>query len=610
MDMRQAWILTGLLAVAASSGASRAAAPGSLAITAGRATVPMGRTVAVKAVFTPPGGEKAEDYVLLPCVNERRWGSHERPDAQGAAEFLLPLPNPGPARIQVIAVKSDTGRWQGLKDMNLLLAGRPMPRTGVRSNPLNLNVTRRDFVRRPPRGTLFCAQWEPWFTPQVAFWTTAHAVPVVGFYESYNRDVMRQHILWFMDLGVDFIMADWSNHIWGKQHWEERAPNTNTILHATQLMLEQLASMRDEGLPVPRLSLLTGLSNGPPATMQALNEEHEWVYRNYLCNPRFQGLWQEYEGKPLVMPLDTGAMAHPKGTAASAFQVPFFKMTLGMSAEALDARRAAERTPVDERHFTVRWVSSQNQITKHNELGYWSWMDGSLKPVVTYRDGKPEAVTVSVGLFGPQGWKGEGAYGRRDGWTLVENFKTALETRPRVVFLHQFQEFAGQEEGHGYGPDKSIYVDSYSVELSDDFEPVSRTALGYRGDRGGWGYYYLNLAQALLGLYRGEAKGSTVLAVRRPYPHAGAVNVEWTAAGKQPPGFRIEVDGKTVAARAQGQTFQIPAESLAPGVHRIRVTALDATTIYPLSPVREDVPLREPIPASVEHSFVMPGEGR
>lgn len=572
-----------------------------LRITADRTTVAMGRTVLVKATLSG----NARGHILLAYVNGQRWGSHERPDASGSAEFLLPLPNPGPARIQVLAVKSDTTGWQGLKDMNLLLAGRPMPERGLRSNAIDITVTRRAFPKRPQTNTLFCVQWEPWFTPQAYFWSSAQAVPVMGFYESYNRDVTRQHILWFMDAGVDFIMADWSNHIWGKRHWDERHPNTDTILHATQLALEVLASMRDEGLPVPKMSLLTGLSNGPPASIQALNEEHEWVYRNYVMNPRFKGLWQELDGKPLIMPLDTAALAHPGARSALPLQVPFFKQTLALSEEQLDLRRLTDRTPVDESRFTVRWISSQNQLTRHHELGYWSWMDGSLKPMATYRDGKAEAVTVSIGFFGPQGWRGEGAYGRRDGWTYIEQFRTALETRPRVVFLHQFQEYAGQADGQGYGPNKNVYGDSYSVELSDDFEPVSRTARGFRGDEGGWGYYYLNLTRALIDVYRGQARDSTVLAVRKPYREGDAVRVEWSWAGKSPSGFAVTADGKTLAARAQGQSFTIPAAQLGPGTHRIRVAALDAVTLYPLSATHLDTPLAAPAPAAVEHSVAL-----
>ena len=574
-------------------------------ISAERTTIPMGRSVRVEAVVEGP----ARDYILLPFVNRRRWGAHERPDAQGKATFFLPLPNPGPAHIQVLALQSDTDYWMGLQArQELLLAGRLVPEEGIRSNVLELEVTWRDFPPRAPSETLFGIQWEPWFTGGVRRWHTAQAVPLMGFYDSYNRDVTRQHILWFMDLGVDFILPDWSNHIWGCRHWDERSDGVNAILHATQLALETLAEMRDEGLPVPQVALMPGLSNGRPATMEALNEELAWIYHNYLRNPRFKGLWQIYEGKPLVVILDTAAIAHPQAKAEVAFRIPFFKQTLEMSAEELDAFRAAQG-PVDDTHFTVRWMSSQNQTTRHHELGYWSWMDGVIDPPVTYRDGVAEAVTVTPSFFNALGWTGPGAYGRRGGATYLETFKVALRHRPKVVLLHQFNEYSGQPEGQGYGPERNIYVDTYSVELSDDLEPVSPTAPGFRGDRGGWGFYYLNLTRALMDLYRGKAGDSTLLAVSNPLRGAAvsgtSLQVSWSVIGAPTSAFTLAVDGRPIREHVPGLTAEISLEGLTKGPHLLTVLAEGARTRYPLSWTELDDPLQSPVPAQVEVPFVV-----
>jgi len=574
-------------------------------ITAERTTIPMGRSVRVEAVVEGP----ARDYILLPFVNRRRWGAHERPDAQGKATFFLPLPNPGPAHIQVLALQSDTDYWMGLQArQELLLAGRLVPEEGIRSNVLELEVTWRDFPPRAPSETLFGIQWEPWFTGGVRRWHTAQAVPLMGFYDSYNRDVTRQHILWFMDLGVDFILPDWSNHIWGCRHWDERSDGVNAILHATQLALETLAEMRDEGLPVPQVALMPGLSNGRPATMEALNEELAWIYHNYLRNPRFKGLWQIYEGKPLVVILDTAAIAHPQAKAEAAFRIPFFKQTLEMSAEELDVFRAAQG-PVDDTHFTVRWMSSQNQTTRHHELGYWSWMDGVIDPPVTYRDGVAEAVTVTPSFFNALGWTGPGAYGRRGGATYLETFKVALRHRPKVVLLHQFNEYSGQPEGQGYGPERNIYVDTYSVELSDDLEPVSPTAPGFRGDRGGWGFYYLNLTRALMDLYRGKAGDSTLLAVSNPLRGAAvsgtSLQVSWSVIGAPSTAFTLAVDGRPIREHVPGLTAEISLEGLTKGPHLLTVLAEGARTRYPLSWTELDDPLQSPVPAQVEVPFVV-----
>ena len=577
-------------------------------LSASRQSVPMGGTVIVEATIETSAQESPQDYVLLPFVNERRWGSHERPNAAGKATFILPLPNPGWAHVQVLALKSDTDEWWGLKaQQELLLAGRSLPAEGARSQPLSIYVTRREFQPPAAGGTLFGLQWEPWFTGGAKRWGTTQAVPIMGFYDSYNRDVTRQHILWCMDLGIDFLFADWTNHIWGCEHWNERPDYVNALLHATQLALEVLADMRDEGLPVPKMVLFPGISNGRPCTMQALNEELQWIDENYLHNPRFANLWLMYDGKPLVAVLDTGAVGDKRGTAESAFRIPFFKQTLEMSATELDAFRAAQG-PVDDSHFTVRWMSSQNDTTQHHELGHWSWMDGSLEPPVTYRDGIAEAVTVTPSFFSAYGWTDKTAQGRKGGATYLETFKVALEHRPRVVFLHQFNEYSGQAEGHGMGPNHDIYVDTYNVEFSDDLEPVSLSAAGFRGDKGGWGFYYLNLTQTLMALYRGEAQDTTLLAVSSPLRDAvigdRILHVTWSTIGAPVSHFGVSIDHACVQEHVTGNSLEIALPELTPGPHTLTVTAEDATTRYPLSWLELDTRLEVPIPVSVDVPFI------
>lgn len=583
-------------------------------ITANQSSVPMGCVVCVNVTLEFQDNEAPQGYILLPFVNGRRWGAHERSNAEGRVMFLLPLPNPGPAHLQIVALSSDTDHWMGLERYrDCLLVGRRMPEAGIRSNVLEIEVTWRAIPSHKSGDTLFGMQWEPWFTRGVEQWRTAQAVPIVGFYDSYNRDVTRQHILWFMELGVDFILPDWTNHLWGLQHWDERSDDVNAIVHATTLTLETLAEMRDEGLPVPKMVLFPGLSNGHPTTMEALNEEFAWIFHTYVRNPRFEGLWQEFDGKPLIVVLDTGAVGDPRGTAESAFRIPFFKDTLALEASELDAFRAAQG-PVDDRYFTVRWMSSQNQTTRHHELGYWSWMDGVIAPPVTYRNGIAESVTVTPSFFNAEGWTGPLAVGRCGGATYLETFEVALRHRPRVIFLHQWQEYSGQIEGHGHGYDHNIYTDTYSVELSDDLEPVSLTAPGYRGDQGGWGFYYLNLTRALIDLYRHPSdttiSPSTLLAVSVPLPNAiitgETLRVNWSVIGPTPSGFTLCIDGVDICTHLTGtMAEEIALDALETGPHILSVIAEGVTTRYPLSSVGLDAPLLSPIPVQVNVSFML-----
>ncbi|MDD3107991.1 MAG: hypothetical protein PHV49_02115 [Alistipes sp.] len=576
-----------------------------LKIHADRSAVEMGRsvTLTVQAVSTPD--LPLSQMMLMPYVNGQRWGAHEFPDSLGRATLLIPLPNVGEATLEVVAIARDTTLWCGLKDYTPYLTGKPMPSSGLHSNPVKIQVNRREFPARSTGRTAFVSQWEPWFAANKAgAWSTAQAIPLVGFYDFTNPDVLRQHLLWLMDSGADAVLFDWSNHIWGLSHWDERGDGVNQIVHNTEIALEVMADMRDEGLPVPQAIIMPGLSNGPPAKMEALNEQLQWIYHYMVRNPRFQGLWYLYDGKPLNIILDTGAMGVKEGTTESAFRVPFFKQTLSWSAAQIDALRRSN-PPVDTSHFTLRWVSSQNQVTGHDSLGYWSWMDGSLHPTVTYRDSVAECTTVHMACFAENGWLAPEAWGRRDGWTLVESFKVALAHRPRVVMVHQFNEFTGQGAS-AYGPNRDIFVDCYSVDRSDDYEPASLTAPGFRGDRGGWGFYYLNLTRALVGVYREEQPTSTVMAVAPVTATGDSLTVEWTTVGVTPQGFTVEIDGQNVAEGVTGVSCRIPSTGLSAGHHTLTVKAEGATTRYALSSTQTDEPLQEPIPVAVSKSFLIP----
>jgi hypothetical protein len=561
-------------------------------------SVPMGRSVTVTAHLDAKNGSMVKDYLLLPYVNQRRWGSHERPDSNGNATFLLPLPNPGTAEIEVIAVKAEPANWMGTSKRELLMVGKIMPDSCIHSAVKQVVVKHRNMPLPVEDGHLFGVQWESWFIPGPGSWTSAEAVPVVGFYDSYNEDVIRQHVLWFMDLGVNFIMPDWSNHLWSKQHWNEIDDGARAIVHATTIFLEVLAKMRDEGIAVPKVALMPGISNGPPTTMVALNEQLDWIYQNYVLNPRFKGLFQEYDGKSLMLILDTGAIGDKRGTAKSAFTVPFFKQTLALGESQLDAFRRAQG-PVNDSHFTIRWMSSQNQITRHHELGYWSWMDGQLEPLVTYKNGKAEAITVTPAFFEPLGWTAPGSYGKRGGTTYIESFKFALKSRPDVIFLHQFNEFAGQSEGNGLGENHDIYLDEHSIEFSDDFEPVSLTASGSRDVTGGWGFYYLNITRALMDIFNHKDMNSTVLAACVSKKTDKSVQISWSVVGVEPKSYTVSVGDKAVLKEITGTTCEIPAGELSPGINTVTITANEVHTQYGLSTTAFDE-IAGPLPVVVK----------
>jgi hypothetical protein len=727
--------LLGLIGLAACVTGARASLP-SVAVTPSSTRVGMGRTLKVTAAARLDDGKPASGRLLLPYVNGRRWGHHEYADAAGKATFLLPMPNPGPADIQValdgaerpteewiwsdkpadaqtvrfektfhlpcrprdatlwvvaddratvtvngrtvgavagwatacrvpagklglrpgrnvIAIeafnhagpagllvrlvwtggastssatastgsatasgvivtdrswrasvggrrarcvsfgKADQGLWSPMMrdwptvtPRDRLIAGHPMPNGAIASRSVRVEVFRRPVQTIKGDGKrLVGIQWEPWFTPLNAAWTTAQAVPLCGFYWSWNRDVTRQHMLWLIESGVDFLVVDWTNHLWDRSAWDDRPDATNEIIHSTTLALETLATMRDEGISVPKMVLLLGLTNGPSTTMEAVNEEMAWIHHTYVRNPRFAGLFLDHDGKPLILLFNGGGPGWLIGQGDPL---------------------------VDDRFFTVRWCSSQHQVARDNEHGYWSWMDGTFDLPVTMRDGAPEAMTASVGFFGPGGWLARGAYGRRNGWTLAESFQSVMRVKPRYLQIHQFQEFAGQPEGQGYGPERNVYVDSYSSELSDDVEPTSPTTPAYRGE-GGWGFSSLNMLRALVDLYRQDKPETSVVAIGAPLHGSVArgpsLAIEWTLVGCPARGFRVTVTGLDAQGKARTATRVEPAMArrtsvaltgMARGPLTVSVVAEGTRSRYRPSWTEDSLPLAKPVEAYAE----------
>lgn len=473
--------------------------------------------------------------------------------------------------------------WPTLRNGRLLFTRTPLEPGAWVSNTISVRVeprTLHTMVRDPDH--LVGMQWEPWFTPHNCNWTTAQAVPVVGKFWSWDPDALRQHMIWLMESGIDFLIVDWTNHLWGKSHWDERDDSPNEIIHCTTLALETLASLRDEGLPAPAVVLYPGLNNGPATITEAINEELDWIYHNYVRNPRFRGLFVEYLGKPLVL-IHNGS--GPSGLEGQA--------------------------PVRDDHFTVRWQSSQSDRTRLNESGYWSWMDGSLVPALTTYEGQPEALTVSTAFFSSGGWLAPTAYGRRGGWTYIETFKAALEHRPRFLEIHQFNEFAGQPEGNGYGDEHNVYVDSYSVELSDDIEPVSLTAPAYRGN-GGWGFLYLNLTRALIDLYRQARPETTVVAIASPLRkqtvRADSVRAIWNWVGVEPESFSVAANGQTLVTGLEGTEADVDLSAFPDGPVHLVLTANGTRSRYLLSDTEDSLPLEQLVPASASVDFVLERE--
>ncbi|MEI9865529.1 MAG: hypothetical protein WDN00_13480 [Limisphaerales bacterium] len=208
-------------------------------------------------------------------------------------------------------------------------------------------------------------------------WSHVWGHPELGDYVSTNRAIIRQHAEWLSDAGVDFVLVDWSNNIQHPPGDRTSSSSQTMIENATYAMFDVFASMPH----APKISIMLGVTLHPEAvTNGLLQRKVDQVYRDFVGNPRFQPLVQDYLGKPLLVIYVNTPSPFSRG-------VPDWN----------DSR------------FTVRWmtgyVAQQPELCAPgliSQYGYWSWEDRQRQTYPVF-DGHPEVMTVVPC------WRGEGA---------------------------------------------------------------------------------------------------------------------------------------------------------------------------------------------------------
>ena len=432
-------------------------------------------------------------------------------------------------------------------------------------------------------GSLIGLQYETFFTPHnVGSYETAEAIPILGKYSSYDVNVIRKHEEWFEDLGIDWLLLDWSNMLWTHPEWEKHEDSTGEIETTTALLFRTYRQLEKEGKHPPKLVIMLGLQNGKlvPNGVQRMNNVIAWTKANFLDNPEYKNLWLYYQGKPLLAILYHVRLSCPE--------------------------IRAETSGVVAPEWTVRYLGSQLQDTHVDSCGLWSWMDGTIRQVVTRRDGSAEETVVTPSSFPmPGGWLHPRATGRDHGSPYLESWEVAFEAHPKFIQIHQWNEFVGQADGKGFGPAHDIYGDEYNLEFSDDIEPTKMDQCAYRGC-GGWGYYYMNLTKAILSLYREATPDITILTLSAPFQPVVKeqnLSLNWRTLGEIPKSYTLELDGHVVADKLPGNSFTLSLAAIPPGKHHIMLTARGVHTYFDLSPSKLTTRSSQPLPVTSKIEF-------
>ena len=117
----------------------------------------------------------------------------------------------------------------------------------------------------------------------------------------------------------------------------------------------------------------------------------------------------------------------------------------------------------------------------------------------------------------------------------------------------------------------------------------------------------MNLTKALISLYRGEAPGSTVMALSGPFQAAAVkqstLALTWQTVGNSPKNYDVQVDGATVAKAIQGDKYSLDLSRLHLGKHRVTLVANGAHTFFDLNPEKMTVKSAAPLPVTSTVDF-------
>ena len=282
------------------------------------------------------------------------------------------------------------------------------------------------FPPVPPAERLVGVAYTTWH--RSAQWENVWGTPELGYYVSDDRPVIRQHGEWLADAGVDFVWIDWSNDLDYVPGVTQGRPDFEMIEGATRAIFEEYAKVERH----PRISIFIGCPGAPEAVRDGrLTRKASQVYEEFVANPTFRPLVQDYLGKPLLVVYVNTPSPWQDG-------VPEW----------------------DDPRFTVRFmtgfVTEQPSLRTPDlvsKYGYWSWEDRGKQTYSVY-GGRPESMTV-VACWRPD--PGIPTPGRRDGQTFREEWARACEVGPEFALVVSWNEWVLGEQP--------------SAEVSKDLEP-------------------------------------------------------------------------------------------------------------------------------------------
>ena len=346
--------------------------------------------------------------------------------------------------------------------------------------------------------------YSPWFPP--INWSNCWGTPELGYYQSDDTKIIRQHADWLSGADVDFIFIDWSNNVDHDPLMKEKTAKNKDgsryrndieeIESATRVVFKTFTQLDK----TPKIAIMAGAQSKTDISGGLLQKKVNQIYDTFIANPLYRKLYQTYLGKPLLIIYT--------GTPSPWHSKPSWN----------DPR------------FTVRWLTgfvtdqpalrTKDLISKH---GYWSWEERG-DQTYTVHNNKPEAMTVSA-HWRSQGNKGDKRYipkqGRENGDTFRKQWDRAVEIGPEIVLVTTWNEWTlGEAE---------------SPEMSKDIEPSVEH-----------GHFYLDLLSKMTARFKGTADQSNKAATNKFSKKIKPATVAILYSEKFP-SYKLGIDGTVLA---------------------------------------------------------------
>ena len=264
--------------------------------------------------------------------------------------------------------------------------------------------------------------------------------PVYGYYTTTDKWVLRKHAELLADAGVDVVIFDNTN-------------GTFTWRQSYMALLEVFQKAREDGVRTPKISFILPFGNDAYAATQ-LREIYQTAYKDSGYNE----LWFYWDGKPLIMSLNTG---------------------LNRS------------DPLDNeiyRFFTYRPGVPEYNGTSKTNTDKWGWLAKYPQAIYTDANGLKQT-TVGVAqnwskTAGLTAMNGTNIFGRtytskgydtREnaklyGANFAEQWEYALSKNVNFIFVTGWNEWIAQKQPTWQGV-TNAFPDEFNDEYSRDIEP-------------------------------------------------------------------------------------------------------------------------------------------